>query len=120
VAGAPGTDFGGLFFGWNGTPYFSPSSCVAWLGYWRKAPAGSTIALGTAPGPHTSTLTTGWNLLGDPMDTSATLSLPSGHIAFAYDSVTQTYFSTTVLGSGKGAWVKGLAGETVEFTTTSP
>jgi trimeric autotransporter adhesin len=120
VAGAPGTNFGGGIFGWNGSSYVSTLAPVAWLGYWRKATAGSVVSLVAVAGPHTTSLSTGWNLIGNPMGCRAALTLPSGRVAFIYDPVGGTYVSTTTLASGQGAWVKGTAGESVLFTALIP
>jgi uncharacterized repeat protein (TIGR02543 family) len=115
VAGAGGTTFLSTLFGWNGTTYVSTTSPAAWQGYWCKPGSAQTVSMSVTSGPHTTTLVTGWNLIGNPMDSTAALTLPSGRVAFAYDPIARTYVSTTSLAPGQGAWVKGTAGETVGF-----
>ncbi len=116
VAGGPGTIFPAALFGWNGSAFSSTSSPVAWQGYWCKVGAEELVDMSTVSGPHTADLTTGWNLIGNPMGSTATLGLPSGRMAFDYDAVLHRYVSTTTLVPGQGAWVKGTVGETVTFT----
>ena len=70
-------------------------------------------------GPHMVNLTTGWNLIGNSMNTAATLTLPSGASAFFYNPSTQSYASTTTLQPGQGAWVKGTSGQNVTLTAGS-
>ncbi len=70
-------------------------------------------------GPHTVNLTTGWNLIGNSMNTVANLTLPGGVPAFVYNPATQGYASTTTLQPGQGAWVKGISGQSVVLTAGS-
>ena len=119
VAGAAGTDFGGDLFGWSGNTYTSTTDPVAWLGYWRKVDVETTVILVTAPGPHTTALAEGWNLIGNPMSTTATLTLPPTRQAFIYDPE-DGYSSTSTLAPGQGAWVRGAVDETVVFTPVGP
>lgn len=56
------------------------------------------------------------NLIGNPMADTATLTLPSGSVAFIWDATAGSYASSGTLAPGQGAWVKGAAGETVEFS----
>ena len=117
VAAGPGTTFPGVLFGWNGSTFASTPSPAAFQGYWTKAAGEQTVELVTVSGPHTAGLLTGWNLIGNPMATTATLTLPAGRTAFYYDALLSRYVSTTSLTPGQGAWVKGTAGgETVTFT----
>jgi uncharacterized protein YkwD len=116
VAAAPGTVFGDVLFGWNGSTYASVTDPTAWQGYWLRASSTRTVYIATAPGPQTVSLATGWNLVGNPMDSAAALTLPSGRMAFIYDAVTKTYVSISTLEPGQGAWIKGAAGELVVFT----
>ncbi len=106
-------------FGWNGSSYVSTTTPTAWQGYWCKTSSAQTVSMHAASGPHTTTLTGGWNLIGNPMSSAATLTLPSGRAAFAYDAAARTYVSTTTLTFGQGAWVKAAAGETVGFAAAS-
>ena len=70
----------------------------------------------TDPGPtHEITLSEGWNLIGNPMATTATLTMPPTSLAFVYYPLTG-YATTTSLAPGQGAWVRGSAGEKVVFT----
>ncbi len=117
VAGGPNTTFPGVLFGWNGSAFSSTPSPAAWKGYWTKLSGEESVIvdLDTVSGPHTSDLTTGWNLIGNPMSSTAALELPAGCTAFYYDAVLHRYVSTTTLVPGQGAWVKGSAGETVTF-----
>lgn len=115
MAGGPGTIFPAVLFGWTGTTYASTTFPAAWKGYWTKVTSEHAVELDTVSGPHTSTLITGWNLIGNPMAGTAALHLPSGRTAFYYDALLDRYVSTTSLSSGQGAWVKGTAGETVTF-----
>ena len=119
VAGGPGTAFPSVLFGWDGASYGSTTTPAAWGGYWCKVTEQQVVSLSTVDGPHTTALTTGWNLIGNPMSSTATLTLPSGGVAFVYDSSTGTYVSTTTLAPGSGAWVKGTAGETVTIFSGS-
>ena len=116
VAGGPGTAFPSVLFGWDGASYGSTTTPAAWGGYWCKVTEQQVVSLSTVDGPHTTALTTGWNLIGNPMSSTASLTLPSGGVAFVYDSSTGTYVSTTTLAPGSGAWVKATAGETVPIS----
>jgi len=117
VAGGPGTAFPSALFGWNGSTFTSAPSPVAWKGYWTKVSGQESMLVGldTVSGPHTVDLATGWNLIGNPMATTAALTLPAGRTAFYYNASLSRYVSTTSLASGQGAWVNGMMGETVSF-----
>jgi len=115
VGAGPGTAFPGALFTWNGSTFASTASPAASQGYWTKVASEHTVELVTVSGPHTLTLTSGWNLIGNPMATTAALTLPVGRIVFYYDASLSRYVSTTSLTPGQGAWVKGTAGETVTF-----
>ena len=124
VAGGPGTDFGSAIFGWNGSAYFSPPAVEAWQGYWCKATTATTVDMHPVAGPHTITLTTGWNLIGNPMAVAAAVAvydagdvLIPGRSLFVY-TPGSGYATTPTLAPGQGAWVKGTAGETVVLTPT--
>ena len=124
VAGGPGTDFGSAIFGWNGSAYFSPPAVEAWQGYWCKATTATTVDMHPVAGPHTITLTTGWNLIGNPMAVAAAVAvydagdvLIPGRSVFVY-TPGSGYATTPTLAPGQGAWVKGTAGETVVLTPT--
>ena len=120
VAAGPGTSFPDTLFGWNGTSYVSTTTPEAWRGYWCKVSDQESVSLATVYGPHTTSLTSGWNLIGNPMSYSATLTLPSGLVAFIYDVSAQTYVSTLTLAPGQGAWVRGEAGESVALSPPAP
>lgn len=115
IAAGSGTTFPTTLFGWNGSSYESTTSPVAWQGYWCRVGEEQTVQISTVAGPHTTGLTAGWNLIGNPMSSTASLTLPAGRVAFAYDATARTYVSTTTLAPGQGAWVRGSAGETVVF-----
>ena len=64
-----------------------------------------------------STLSNGWNLIGNPLGSSASLSFSSaGSSAFLYNATTKAYEPTTTLLPGQGAWVQGATGQTVTLT----
>lgn len=119
VAGGTGTVFPAMLFSWNGTSYGSTTACVSWQGYWCKTTTAQTVSMNPVSGPHTVTLTSGWNVVGNPAGTSSALALPTGRAAFAYDPVLHSYYSTTTLAPGQGAWVEGAAGEMVGFANGS-
>ena len=117
VAAAAGTIFDGALFGWTGSAYLSATDPTAWQGYWLRSSTAQTDYLITATGPHTITLTEGWNLVGNPMRATATLTLPEGSMAFTYDALAGIYSSTTsLLQPGQGAWVRAHAGDTLVLT----
>lgn len=117
VAAATGTIFDGALFGWTGSAYLSATDPTAWQGYWLRSSTAQTDYLITATGPHTITLTEGWNLVGNPMRATATLTLPEGSMAFTYDALAGIYSSTTsLLQPGQGAWVRAHAGDTLVLT----
>jgi hypothetical protein len=47
-----------------------------------------------------------------------TVLVPSGYVAFTYDSATRGYVSTTTLEPGQGAWVKSTIETDIELTAT--
>jgi hypothetical protein len=116
VAATPGATFPSSLFGWTGSAYQSATSATAWNGYWCKASGASVVAVTPATGPHTVNLTTGWNLIGNSMAQTATLTVPLGRSVFVYDTASKSYVSTLSLAPGQGAWVKGTSGETVVLT----
>ncbi len=120
VAAGPGTSFPGTLFGWNGSSYVSTSSPAAWQGYWCRVTELQTVSITTVSGPQTTSLTSGWNLVGNSMSYTATLALPFGRVAFVYDASAQGYVSTSTLAPGQGAWVRGEAGESVAFSPPAP
>ena len=120
VAAGPGSSFPSTLFGWNGSSYVSTTTPVSWQGYWCKVTQQQTVNLSAVYGPYTTTLATGWNLIGNPTSDPTTLSLPSGLVAFGYDASAASYVSTTSLAPGQGAWVKGAAGATVTFLPPPP
>ncbi len=111
VAAAPGTSFPGTLFGWNGSAYESASSPEAWHGYWCKMTQEQSLDIETEDGPHPISLSNGWNLIGNPMALSATLTLPAGVMAFVFDTASGSYQSSFTLLPGQGAWVKAAAGQ---------
>jgi uncharacterized repeat protein (TIGR02543 family) len=116
IAATPGVTFPSQLFAWNGSSYQSATSATAWQGYWIKAASASSLTVTGATGPHTVNLTTGWNLIGNSMNTTATLTLPAGVQAFVYNTGTGSYASTLTLQPGQGAWVKGTSGQNVVLT----
>ena len=115
VAGAPGTSLPGDLWAWNGSQYVSTTSPVAWQGVWCKMGSGQSANVWTVQGPHTITLTQGWNLIGNCMATSANLDL-SGLVAWTYSG--GIFVSATSLAPGQGAWVKAAsAGQQVTLTS---
>jgi hypothetical protein len=116
IAATPGVTFPSQLFAWNGSSYQSATSATAWQGYWIKATAAASLTVTGATGPHTVNLTTGWNLIGNSMNTAATLTLPAGVQAFVYNTGTGSYASTLTLQPGQGAWVKGTSGQNVVLT----
>jgi uncharacterized repeat protein (TIGR02543 family) len=116
IAATPGVTFPSQLFAWTGSTYQSATSATAWQGYWIKATSVSSLTVTGATGPHTVNLTTGWNLIGNSMNTSATLTLPAGVSAFVYNPATQGYSSVLTLQPGQGAWVKGTSGQNVVLT----
>ena len=120
VAAAPGTTFPSTLFGWNGTSYVSTPTPVAWQGYWCNVSHQESVSLATVYGPYSTSLATGWNLVGNPMSYPATLTLPAGRVAFIYDASAHTYVSTLTLTPGQGAWVRGEAGESVTLSPPAP
>jgi predicted outer membrane repeat protein len=103
VAAATGTTtFPGILFGWNGSSYASAAAPASWHGYWCKVAEEQTVEIQTVDGPHTITLTSGWNLIGN--SAGVPVSLPTGFVAFIYTGT--SYQSATKLGPGQGAWVK--------------
>ena len=119
IAATPGATFPSQLFAWNGSSYVSGTSATAWQGYWIKATSASSVTITGVTGPHTVNLTTGWNLIGNSMNTVANLTLPGGVPAFIYNPATQGYTSTTTLQPGQGAWVKGTSGQSVILTAGS-
>jgi hypothetical protein len=116
VAGAPGTEFPGVLFSWNGTGYTSVNEPTAWQGFWCQVDQDQSVGIQTLAGPHTIDLSVGWNLIGNCMATAATLQLPSGIAAWVYDPA-GGFTSVTTLQPGQGAWVKGTAsGQQVTLT----
>ena len=116
VAAAPGTDFGTTLFSWNGSGYLSVTDPASWEGYWIRSSAARAVSLVTTSGPWTVALRDGWNLIGNPMDGRASLVLPMGRAAFAYDAAAGGYLSTSIVEPGQGVWVRGAQGEVVSFT----
>jgi Calcineurin-like phosphoesterase len=116
VAGAPGTSFPGVLFGWDGHEYASTATVSSWQGYWCKVDTQQTVEIHTASPPPTIALTDGWNLIGNSMRVPADLTLPAGRVAFAYDAVEGQYASVLTLLPGQGAWVKATAGEEATLT----
>ena len=115
VAGAPGTSLPGDLWAWNGSQYVSTTSPVAWQGVWCKMGSGQSANVWTVQGPHTITLTQGWNLIGNCMATTANLDL-SGLVAWTYSG--GIFVSATSLAPGQGAWVKAAsAGQQVTLTS---
>jgi predicted outer membrane repeat protein len=103
VAAASGTTtFPGVLFGWNGSSYVSATTPASWQGYWCKVAEGQTVEIQTVDGPHTVTLSSGWNLIGN--SAGVPVSLQTGFVAFVYTST--GYQSATKLDPGQGAWVK--------------
>ncbi len=113
VAAAPGTTFPSGLFGWDGSAYQSTASVVAWQGYWCKVSQQSSLIVTGVAGPRTIALTTGWNLIGNSMNSAAALGLPNGVTAFVYDTGAQSYSSVLSLLPGQGAWVNGTSGGSV-------
>jgi len=112
--------FPSTLFGWSGSTYQSTATPTAWQGYWCKAATQSSVGLSPLQPPHTSGLTSGWNLIGNPTSVSVSLLLPSGRTAFVYDASAGSYLSTTSLAPGQAAWVKAAAGESVTFQSAGP
>jgi hypothetical protein len=113
-----GTTFPAALFAWDGSSYSSATNPASWQGYWCKVTQAAVVTVTGVAGPHTVNLTTGWNLIGNSMNTAATLTLP-GVPAFVYNPATQGYSSTTSLLPGQGAWVKGTSGQNVVLTPAS-
>ena len=61
---------------------------MAWQGFWCKVDSRQTYEIQTVLGPHTIDLADGWNLIGNCMSSGATLTLPSGTLAWVYDADT--------------------------------
>jgi hypothetical protein len=120
VAAGPGTTFPSTLFGWNGTSYVSTTTPAAWRGYWCKVSGQESVSLATVYGPYSTSLATGWNLVGNPMSYPAALTLPAGRVAFSYEASAQTYVSTLDLTPGQGAWVRGEEGEWVTLSPPAP
>jgi Divergent InlB B-repeat domain len=118
VAATPGATFPSQLFAWNGSSYQSATSATAWQGYWCKVGSQQSVTVSGVAGPHTVNLTTGWNLIGNSMNGTATLTLPGGVSAFVYDAASG-YSSALSLLPGQGAWVKGTSGQSVVLTPAS-
>ncbi len=118
VAAAPGTAaFPNVLWGWTGSDYASTTNPVSWRGYFCKVDSGQTHEIQTVLGPHTIELVDGWNLIGNSMSSGATLTLPTGAVAWVWDADTG-YESKTTLQPGQGAWVKGTSGQQVILTAS--
>ncbi len=118
VAAAPGTAaFPNVLWGWTGSGYESTPNPVSWHGYFCQVDSGQTHEIQTVLGPHTIDLVDGWNLIGNSMSSTATLTLPAGAVAWVWDADTG-YESKTALQPGQGAWVKGTAGEQVTLASS--
>jgi hypothetical protein len=116
VAGHTGTVFPSTLWGWTGSEYASMTAVSPWHGYWCKVEAQQAVPIFATSGPYTLTMTEGWNLIGNSMRVPATVSLPAGESAFAYDTAAGQYESVLVLPPGRGAWVKAGAGEELTLT----
>ena len=117
VAGAAGTTFPSELWAWDGTEYESASTGAAWQGFWCEATSAQSVNMWTVPGPKTITLTAGWNLIGNCMSTAAALTLPSGTVAWVYDTTAEEFVSATSLRPGQGAFVEATAtGQQVTLT----
>ena len=120
VAAATGTTtFPSSLFGWNGSAYTPTTAPASWQGYWYNNDTGvdQTVEIQTTTGTHLIDLSNGWNLIGNPLGSSASLSFSSaGSSAFVYNATTKAYEPKTTLLPGQGAWVQGVAGQTVTLT----
>ena len=83
VAAATGTaTFPSSLFGWNGSSYTPTSAPASWQGYWYNNETGvdQTVEIQTDTASHIIDLSNGWNLIGNPLGSTASLSsLRPGH-----------------------------------------
>ena len=120
VAAATGTaTFPSSLFGWNGSSYTPTTAPASWQGYWYNNETGvdQTVEIQTDTGSHIIDLSNGWNLIGNPLGSTAGLSFSAaGSSAFTYNATSKAYEPTTTLLPGQGAWVQGATGQTVTLT----
>jgi len=114
VAGGPGTSFGALLYEWTSSGYQQVTDPEPWKGYWVYMEEETSVTLQTVAGPDTVFLDDGWNLVGNPMSTTASLSVSSGADVFVWTG--QVYAVVGSLSPGQGAWIYAQAGDSLTFT----
>ena len=122
VAAATGTTtFPSSLFGWSGSAYVPTTAPLSWQGYWYNNDTGvdQTVEIQTTTGSHIIDLADGWNLIGNPLGSSATLTFSAGGPTSAFVYTAGAYVPTTTLLPGQGAWVQGATGQTVTLTPTT-
>jgi uncharacterized protein YkwD len=111
LAGGPNSYVQGQpAFWFDGSGYRSTtgSEMVAGRGYWVRLGSGA-VKLTTDANATSLYVWAGWNLVGNA--TGVTRSLPSGLVGYRYNG--STYFSSTVIPAGEGAWVRRASAGTL-------
>ncbi len=119
VAAAPGTTFPSQLWRWLGPGWDSTLDPIAWEGYWCKVSEPANVVSEAYLGPKTLDLAKGWNLIGNCMNSAATLTLPAGAHVFVWDPDTG-YSPATTLQPGQAAWVKVAEAGQAVLTAVDP
>jgi hypothetical protein len=105
-------------YGFN-NGYVSATTLSVGKGYWLKFNSAKTYTIsGSAVRPTNIAVNAGWNIIG-PFDfdfaTSSITSTPSGIVVSPYYGYSNGYTTATMLGIGKGYWVKVSQGGTLSL-----
>jgi hypothetical protein len=123
VGGPAGTDFSAADFmtTYSSSGYTTPASKVAsqCQGYWAWFTSPTVVTLNpSATGPtQTCPVQVGWNLIGNPFAGAA--ALPTGTLAYYWDTAKQGYDQISAIPPGGAAWVYAASSGSITLTIVS-
>ncbi len=122
VGGPPGTDFSGAagLDAYASGGYYTPSSSTATLcqGYWAEFLTQRALSLPiNTESTVTCALQPGWNLMGNPFSSPATL--PSGTTGLYWNTASGTYQTVSAIPIGASVWIYAPSSSSIVLQNSS-